>query len=69
MHPDMLRALARARHQDLLNGHRTRGQPRVRPDNHWPRFARSRQRVGSLLIWAGARLLGDERAPLELTHE
>jgi hypothetical protein len=69
MHPDMLRALARARHQDLLNGRRTRGHPRVRPDNHLPRFARSRQRVGSLLIWAGARVLGEERTALELTHE
>jgi hypothetical protein len=69
MHPDMLRALARARHEDLLNSHRTRGQRRVRPDNNLPRFTRSRQRVGSLLIWAGARLLGEERATLELTHE
>jgi hypothetical protein len=69
MHPEMLRALARARHEDLLNGHRTRGQPKVRPDNHLPRFARSRQRVGSLLIWAGARLLGEERGVLGLTHE
>jgi hypothetical protein len=69
MHPEMLRALARARHEDLLNGHRARGQPRVRPDNHWPSFAPSRQRVGSLLIRAGARLLGEERAVLELTHE
>jgi hypothetical protein len=69
MHPDMLRALARARHQDLLNGHRTRGQSRVRPHNQLPRFARSRQRVGSLLIWAGARLVGGERAALELTHD
>jgi hypothetical protein len=69
MHPDMLRALARARHDDLLAGHRIRGRPSARPSNHVPRFARSRQRVGSLLIWAGARLLGEERAALELTHE
>jgi hypothetical protein len=69
MHPEMLRALARARHEDLLNGHRTRGQSKVRLDKHLPRFARSRQRVGSLLIWAGARLLGEDRAALELTHQ
>jgi hypothetical protein len=69
MHPEMLRALARARHEDLLNGHRTRGQPKVRPKNHLSPFARSRQRMGSLLIWAGARLLGAERTALELTHE
>jgi hypothetical protein len=69
MHPEMLRALAKARHEDLLSDHRARGQPRVRPDNHLPRFARSRQRVGSLLIWAGARLLGEERAALELAHD
>jgi hypothetical protein len=69
MHPEMLRALARARHEDLLNGHRTRGQPKALPNNDLPRFARSRQRVGSLLIWAGARVLGEERGVLGLTHE
>ena len=26
-------------------------------------------RVGSLLIWAGARLMGDQRAALELAHK
>jgi hypothetical protein len=69
MHPELLRALARARHDDLLNDHRARGQPRVRLDDHRPRFSRSRRRVGSLFIWAGARLLGEERAALELAHE
>ena len=47
MHPEMLRALAKARHEDLLNKPRTRGQPKVRLDDDSPRFARSRQRVGS----------------------
>lgn len=69
MHPEMLRALGRARHEDLLHRHRNGGQPKIRPGNHLPRFARSRQRVGLLLIWAGARLLGDERAELRLGHE
>jgi hypothetical protein len=69
MHPELLRALAKARHEDLLNERRTRGQPRVRLDNHSPRFARSRRRAGSLLIWAGARLIGDRAAALELAHK
>jgi hypothetical protein len=69
MHPELLRALAKARHDDLLDQRRTRGQPRVRLDNDSPRFSRSRQRLGSLLIWAGARLIGDQRAALELAHK
>jgi hypothetical protein len=69
MHPELLRALGKARHEDLLNERRTRRQPRVRLDDHPPRFPRSRQRVGSLLIWAGARLIGDQRAALELAHK
>lgn len=69
MHPELLRALGKARHEDLLNARRTRGQPRVPKDDQSPRFARSRQRVGTLLIWAGARLIGDQRAALELAHK
>jgi hypothetical protein len=69
MHPELLRALARARHHDLLDDGRARGQPRVRRSDHHPRVSRSRRRVGSLLIWAGARLLGEERAALDLAHE
>jgi hypothetical protein len=69
MHPELLRALARARHDDLLKAHQTQGQPRVRRDPHAPRLARSRQRLGSLLIWAGARVMGDQRAGLELAQK
>jgi hypothetical protein len=69
MHPELLRALAKARHEDLLNARRPRGQPTVRIDDHSPRFRRSRQRVGSLLIWVGARLIGDQRAAVELAHK
>jgi hypothetical protein len=69
MHPELLRALAKARHEDLLDDRRIREKPRVRPEDHSPRFARSRRRVGSLLIWAGARLLGDQPAALELAHK
>jgi hypothetical protein len=61
MHPELLRALAKATHEDLLNQGRTRGQPRVGLDHHSSLFARSRKRVGSLLIWAGGRLIGDQR--------
>ena len=67
MHPDMLRALAQARHEDLLNGRRPR-RARVRLDEH-PRFARIRGRVGRMLIWAGARIMGEQSAALEFAHE
>jgi len=69
MHPELLRALARARHQDLLSDRRPRGQPKDRSDDHSPLFPRSRRRVGSLLIWAGSRLIGDQRAAVKLAHE
>jgi hypothetical protein len=69
MHPELLRALGKARHEDLLSARRSRGQPRLRPDDRSPRFARPRRRVGSLLIWAGARLVGDRQAALELAHK
>ena len=69
MHPELLRALAQARHDDLLDERRSRGQPRARLNEQSPRFHRARQHLGSLLIWAGTRLVGDRRAPLELSHE
>lgn len=69
MHPELLRALARARHTDLLNEHPTQGWPTVRPGHQSPLFRRSRQRVGSLLISAGARLIGEQRATLELARK
>ena len=69
MHPELLRALGQARHQDLLNERRTRQHPRVRLDDDSRRFPRSRRRAGSLLIWTGERLIGDRRAGLELAHE
>ena len=65
MHPELLRALAQARHHDLLDDRRARGQPRVRHGDHSPRLSRARRRLGSLLMWAGARLLGEERAALK----
>lgn len=69
MHPELLRALAKARHEDLLREGRNRGHPTVKLDDQSPLFPRSRQRVGALLIWAGARLIGDQQAALELAHE
>jgi hypothetical protein len=69
MPPDLLRALGKARHEDLLSGRLTRGQPRVRLGHNAPRFSRSRRWVDSLLIRVGARPVGDQRAALELVHE
>jgi hypothetical protein len=59
MHPEILRALAKARHDDLLDECRTRAHARVRHDHRAPRFVRARQGVGSLFLWAGARLIGE----------
>lgn len=69
MHPELLRALAKARYDDLLYEPRSRGRPRVRLDDDSPRFVRARQRVGSLLILAGTRLIGDRRTAMELAHK
>ena len=69
MHPELLRAIGKSRHEDLLNGPHARVQPRVRRHHSSPRFPRSRQRLGTLLMRAGARLLADRRAALELAHK
>jgi hypothetical protein len=69
MHPELLRALGKARHEDLLNTYRSRGQPRLHLNHQSPRFTRLRQRVGSLLIWAGERLTRDRQAAVELAHK
>lgn len=69
MHPELLRALGQARHEDLLNRNRNRAQPRGRPSHYLSACTRSRQRVGSLLIWAGARLIDDRRTAIELAHK
>ena len=68
MHPELLRALAQARHEDLLN-RQTRDQPRFQINDHSPSFARLRHRMGTLLIRVGARLIGDHRPPLELARK
>jgi hypothetical protein len=68
MHPELIRALAKARHEDLLR-ERRQWHPRAGPDDCSPRFPRSRRLAGSMLIWAGARLIDGKRGGLELTHE
>jgi hypothetical protein len=67
MHPELIRALAKARHEDLLSERRFQGHPRAGPADRPSLFSRSRQLAGSMLIWAGARVIGDKRARLELT--
>lgn len=68
MHPDLLRALAEARREDLR--HARQGRPiRRRPDNNPRRLARPRRRIGLILIWAGARLMRDQRVALEPAPE
>ena len=69
MHPELLRALGRARHEDLLSASRSRGQPRIRLNQNVSAVSRSRRRLGSLFIRTGTRLIGDRRAALELAHE
>ena len=68
MHPELLRALARARHADLLNEYPTEWRT-ARLGHHSPWFRRSRRHLGSLLIWIGARLVGEQRAALELAQK
>jgi hypothetical protein len=64
MHPDLLRALAKTRHEELLAKRQNTVHPRVRRDARSTRFVRSRTRLGSFLMWAGARLIGDQRSAL-----
>jgi hypothetical protein len=51
MHPELLRALAEARHEDLLGTRQPRRQSKIRSDQNSLRVPRSRRRVGSMLIW------------------
>ena len=69
MHPELLRALAKARHDDLLDEHRSRGQPMRNSQDGLRLIPRSRRRMGAMLISVGTRLVGDGRAALELSHE
>ena len=68
MHPDLLRALARARHDDLLL-RRPTPQARTGSGAETPRFVRARRRMGLVLIWAGTRVMGGGRAAMELAHD
>jgi hypothetical protein len=68
MHPELLQALAKAKHRDLLDRGRAPQQPKVRLNHRSGRLARARKPVGSLLIWAGARLIDDEQMTLKLAQ-
>ena len=68
MHPDLLRALAKARHDDFLNTYPVRKQPRAPFRRHLPLFFRSRHRLGALLIRTGVRLIGEPRPEVELAN-
>ena len=69
MHPELLRALAKTRHEELLARRQNPGHSRARQNSHSPRLVRARRRLGSLLIGTGARLIGDQRAALELAQK
>jgi hypothetical protein len=68
MHPELLRTIAKDRHEDLLAPHPARGQPRVRHREHVPLFSRTRHRLGSVLIRAGGRLVDDRPGELDLAR-
>jgi hypothetical protein len=69
MHPDLLRALAKTRHEELLARRQNPRHLGVRRDAHSARFVRSRKRLGTLLIWVGARLIGDQPAAVKLAQK
>lgn len=69
MHPELLRALAKARHEDLLNDRVLHPASAARRRERSPRFPRARRRVGSLLIGAGARLIGARPGELTLVPD
>jgi hypothetical protein len=68
MHPDLVAALAKARHDDLIGELRGRPQ-RLRPANTPSRFARPRRRIGLMLIWAGARLMREQPISLVIARQ
>jgi hypothetical protein len=73
MHPEFLPQIAQAQREDLLRQREFRehvSRARARPvDQPQRSFLQSRERVGSLLIRAGSRLIGERQAGLELVHK
>lgn len=69
MHPDLLRALAQARHEDLLNNRPVARATKARLHDQAQRFPRARRKVGSLLIGAGARVIGARPGELTLVND
>ncbi|HEY1829887.1 MAG TPA: hypothetical protein VGG38_06575 [Acidimicrobiales bacterium] len=73
MHPELLRALAQAHRRDLLDRHGFWDDATEIP-NHGvliaaPRVPRARHWAGRILVLAGTRLMGPQRAPLTLVHD
>lgn len=66
MHPELLRAIAKDRHQGLLYDPRFPGQTRAPRQTRPLRVPLVRKHVGALLIRVGARLVGDRPVELEL---
>jgi hypothetical protein len=73
MHPEFLTQIAQAQREDLLRHHEFRervSRARAGPERQPQRpFLQSRERVGSLLVRAGSRLMGQRQAGLELMHK
>jgi hypothetical protein len=70
VHPDLLRALAQERQAELLRSHESRQsngdlplRPAYSPDT---RVCRIRRVIGVALVGAGARLLGNTAASIEI---
>jgi hypothetical protein len=68
-HPDLLKALAEARQDDLIHERRPRRPAVLRFRWRRLRFDRARCRLGSLFISAGGRITGHKRDALDLAHE
>jgi len=71
MHPDLLHALGKERHAELLRQHQFRHnerEPSPTPlvASTRPAVRRVRRSLGTLLVLAGARLLGGAPDTLEL---
>jgi len=68
-HPDLLKALAQAKQDDLVNERRHPRPSMLRFHWHGSRFHRARCQLRSLLISAGGRIIGDIQDALDLAHE
>jgi hypothetical protein len=73
MHPEQLRALAHAHHRELLQENGFWDENTEIPHHGFrvvgPQPRRPRQGAGRVLVLAGTRLMGPERARLTLAHD